>query len=132
MQRNDLDVISWLRESAQPAFSKNFLDEYYQTVNPRVIFLKNLQLDSRIVDLGAGQGESAISREWPYFKRPPDLRLVGSKETFAGDFEEVIPTCSVSQFEAIICAHFVEQYSRFWARNSPGWPTILLSVGGLI
>jgi SAM-dependent methyltransferase len=138
MQRDELDVPGWLRDSCEPVFSKEFLKEYYQTVSPRVVFLKNLQPGSRVVDLGAGGGELAILREWPVLKRA-DLRLFAVslergrlfdsfEEVFIGNFEKAFPSFSVSQFEGIICAHFIEHMQDF--ARTICWMADNLAAGG--
>lgn len=133
------EVISWLRAAGKPTFKEKLLNEYYQTVSPRVVFLKNLTQGSRVLDLGAGDGGLAILRDWPSFART-DLRLFAVslehgkeldryEEVFVGDFEESPPIfSSTSQFEAIVCAHFIEHVRDF--KRAIKWMAESMTAGG--
>jgi SAM-dependent methyltransferase len=142
---DETKILDWLNEAKNPAIGRGEIVEYYQSISPRNIFLKTLPHGSRILDFGAGDGTTAILRDWP-FPRRSDLRLfalsldVGEhfdkyEEYWIGDFELDEPRFKVDQFDAILCCHCIEhirEYARllnwFRRRLAPGgriyieWP----------
>jgi SAM-dependent methyltransferase len=94
------------------------LDEIFQSINPRCIFLKNLAVNSELLDLGAGDGSLSIFKEWPLYKRL-DIKMhalsldkgvnhhkYNSWEI--ANFEKDPNLFADKKFDAVVCAHFIE------------------------
>lgn len=116
------EAIDWLKQAAKPTMSKEDVETYFQTINPRNVFMKNLPANSKVLDLGAGGGEMAVLRTWPTFPRP-DIQLYaislddspGFKNyagKFIGDFERSTPSFGTN-FDGVLCCHFIEHISSF-------------------
>jgi len=109
-------VLEWFR-AAQPV-SDDLVHAHFHSLSPRVIFLKNLQPDSTLLDLGAGDGTLSVFRHWPLYPRP-DLRMLalslekGQKfdnyEAYElKNFETGEPIFPGEKINAVVCAHFIE------------------------
>jgi SAM-dependent methyltransferase len=117
------DLVAWLSAARPPAHTIKEVQVYYQTINPRNVFMKSLPLGARLVDFGAGAGQTAALRTWPTFPRP-DIRLFGVgldradklseyEEIFIGNFEQTRPHFRVHEFDGVLCANCLEHLRRF-------------------
>jgi len=116
-------IIDWLNAANPPNISMDGLLAYYQTVSPRNVFLKSLPKDSNLIDLGAGEGQTAVLRTWPTFPRP-DIKLAAISledapgfddyaEKYIGDFETSLPNFQTKGFDGVLCCHFIEHISSY-------------------
>lgn len=98
--------------------------ELLQLLHPKGVFFKTLPLNSRLLDVGAGDGAISNLRGWPFPPRP-DIRLYAyslSKGTLfdqydgweIGDWEKSRPAFDGIQFDAMLCSHFIEHISKPW------------------
>jgi ubiquinone/menaquinone biosynthesis C-methylase UbiE len=94
------------------------LDEVFQSINPRCIFLKNLGVNSELLDLGAGDGSLSIFKEWPLYKRL-DIKMHALSldkgvhhqkynSWKIANFEREPNIFAGKKFDAVVCAHFIE------------------------
>lgn len=94
------------------------IDEYYNLVSPRSVFFKTVPADSRVLDLGAGDGGLSVYKVWPLVVRPDvDLFALSLEWTdrFAqyagveiGNFETEVLEFGGIKFDAVMCSHFIE------------------------
>ena len=94
------------------------IENIFQTVNPRCIFFKNVCKGADLLDLGAGDGGLSVYKKWPAHERP-DVKLHGLSldvgvhhEQYSSweiaNFEEDNSLFGGRQFDAVVCAHFIE------------------------
>lgn len=135
LSSDDLSEIAhqWFTTRGFPTTDFVTIDQFYHIVLPRNIFFKSLPSNSRILDVGAGDGALAIQKRWPMVERQ-DVKLyalsldVGIHFALYENFEvknfETDPDVFSGQsFDAIVCAHFIEHMSdparsvEFFARK---------------
>jgi len=108
----------WFDDCETPVSDVTTIDQYYNLVLPRNVFMKSLPRGSRILDVGAGDGSLAIAKRWPLIERP-DLKLYalsldvgvhfGMYEAFEVKNFEADPNVFPGiTFDAMVCAHFIE------------------------
>jgi SAM-dependent methyltransferase len=126
-------VHEWVQEQGPTSTDLVAIDQAWNLFLPRTVFLKSLPTASTILDVGAGDGGMAIFKQWPLVQRP-DLRLfalsleIGERfdlyEAFEiKNFEDDPNIFGDQQFDAVVCAHFIEHMStprgaiEFFARK---------------
>ena len=111
-------LLSWLRQPVEPVLAESLVHESYLTMHPRLTFLKNLPRDSVLFDIGAGDGNLRMFREWIAFPRP-DIAFVGASlshgentraydEFLIGDLEEMDLVFEGRRPTAAFMSHFIE------------------------
>lgn len=112
------EICAWFKKTRIATLDKDRVAQLYFTFHPRTVFLKTLGLASEVVDIGAGDGSSAVFRSWPEPKRE-DLKIYAysiEKGAYFDDFSGYeLSDWNLSQpefdgkcFDAILCAHFIE------------------------
>lgn len=112
------DILAWFNQPITRTLSDGDLLEWFHRQHPSKVFLRNLPLGARVLDIGAGDGSLSIFRRWPTPARP-DLRLYAfSSEKGAkfdeydgyelGDWNATKPTFNGERFDAIMCVNFIE------------------------
>ena len=90
----------------------------YNSLLPRLNFMKNVRRNSTILDLGAGDGALSVYRDWPLNKRS-DMRMLALSlikgESFDNyesyelkNFEETTDIFTNENIDSVICCHFIE------------------------
>ena len=114
-----VDAINdWFKKDYERNFSNDDTLEIYHTYHPKSAFIKTLPLNSRILDIGAGDGSLDIFRKWLKPSRP-DLKIYAYSlekgdnfDNYDGyemaDWEKQKPIFSNTKFDAIYCANFIE------------------------
>lgn len=111
-------IRGWFDLERKPRLDEGRVMELYFTFHPRTAFLKTLPVDSKVVDIGAGDGSLSVFRAWPSPERN-DLRMYAYSmekgrlfDDFDGfevsDWNVTRPEFDGITFDAIICAHFIE------------------------
>ena len=135
----------WFQEEADVPTDPIAIDQAYNLILPRNVFVKSLPERAKVLDVGAGDGALAIQKRWPMFERP-DIQLFALSLEMGVHFDlyeayeiknfetdpDVFPGLL---FDAIVCAHFIEHMTdpapsiEFFARKlRPGgrlyieWP----------
>jgi SAM-dependent methyltransferase len=115
-------LIEWFRSGSDPWMNFGDAIASYQAGHPRTVFLKSLQRNSSLLDLGAGNGSLLDFKTWPQPSRT-DIRMYayamekGEKfdayEGFeVGEWPIQKPTFGGQAFDAIVCAHFIEHITE--------------------
>ena len=111
-------LVAWLREPVDPVFDEALVHESYLVMHPRLTFLKNLPKDTVLFDIGAGDGNLRMFREWIALPRP-DIVFVGASlahgentraydEFLIGDLEEMDLVFESHRPTAAFMSHFIE------------------------
>jgi 2-polyprenyl-3-methyl-5-hydroxy-6-metoxy-1,4-benzoquinol methylase len=111
-------VHAWVASDTGVTTRLDELQQAYNLALPRTVFFKSLPTNANVLDVGAGEGSMAIYKDWPMVERP-DLRLhalslaVGRHfdrcESYEiKNFETETNLFPGLQFDAMICAHFIE------------------------
>jgi 2-polyprenyl-3-methyl-5-hydroxy-6-metoxy-1,4-benzoquinol methylase len=115
-------VHRWFDAKCETLADPIAVDQAFNLFMPRSIFLKNLPENSKILDVGAGEGALAIQKQWPMFPRQ-DLKMY-ALSLEVGPFFHLYETFEIKNFEtdpdifpgiefdAMICAHFIEHMSE--------------------
>ncbi|RVT96920.1 class I SAM-dependent methyltransferase [Rhodovarius crocodyli] len=113
------ELLAWATDwEGHEVPAREMVEVAYHTVSPRSVFLKNLPQGSSVLDLGAGDGGLSNYLAWPAPDRS-DLSLYALSlsegalfDRYAGmelgDFEKAPMDFGGRQFDAAICAHFIE------------------------
>lgn len=116
-------LLAWLGSPTQIQLGRDQTIEWYLLMHPKVVFLKNLPLNSTVFDIGAGDGRLSDFRGWLGFPRN-DLRLQGASlfrpeladrydEFYVCDIEAHKPALK-AQPTAVIAAQLIEHLQRPW------------------
>jgi 2-polyprenyl-3-methyl-5-hydroxy-6-metoxy-1,4-benzoquinol methylase len=111
-------MMSWVGESNAPTLTVPEIDNYSASVAPRSVWFKNLPVGSKLLDIGAGNGMMSAFKGWPAYARQ-DIKMYALSlfegEHFAkydgfelGNFEAQLPQFGDVNFNALLCAHFIE------------------------
>lgn len=146
MLQGKQEIGEWFHQRVEPSMSDGDAVEAFHRQHPSKVFLRNLPLNSTVVDVGSGEGGLSIFKSWPSPARA-DLKLFGFSlekgrlfDNFEGyelgNWNEAKPSFGGKQFDAIHCANFIEHIDEpgslvKWAseRLRPGgrlyieWPT---------
>ena len=69
-------LLKWLSEEVPNPLPENVAHDHYLLMHPRISYLKNLPLNSVVMDIGAGSGALRGFRQWLGFLRM-DLKFIG-------------------------------------------------------
>lgn len=133
-------IREWFKAPRRTTLPRGRVMELYFTFHPRTAFLKNLPLDSNVVDIGAGDGSLSTFASWPEPRRP-DLGLYayslekGSNfDKFdgyeLGNWDVAPPEFEGRKFDAVVCAHFIEHIADPSSFSS--WAARKLNAGGRV
>ncbi|MDP3898199.1 MAG: methyltransferase domain-containing protein [Mesorhizobium sp.] len=111
-------LLKWASTDERQTMSDSEIQTYMNTVIPRALFFKNLPMNARVLDLGAGDGGLSVYKEWPIPARK-DVKMYALSlewtERFEkyeavelGDFEKMDPDFGGVRFDGVVCAHFIE------------------------
>jgi len=111
-------IKKWFDAPRTPKIPPERVMELYFAVHPRTVFLKMLPPDTRVADIGAGDGSLSVFLRWLDPQRS-DLRLWGyamDKGRLFDEFEayelsdwnKSPPEFGATTFGAIMCSHFIE------------------------
>lgn len=111
-------ILGWLGQTDPLELGIGEIDELINAALPRTQFVKSLPQEANLLDLGAGDGSLTIYKSWPKPDRS-DVKMYGLSlvpiERAAhyhavaySDFEGVAPVFEDVQFDAVVCAHFIE------------------------
>jgi SAM-dependent methyltransferase len=117
------EVSAWSDPSQETIMSHDEAVLTFQTLGPRVRFLKTLPVGSVVLDAGAGDGSLVIFKDWPAPARP-DLRMfawAGEKganfERFegweVGYWPQDPPKFPGIEFDAIMSSNFLEHIDEW-------------------
>jgi SAM-dependent methyltransferase len=108
----------WASKSEAPACRFEDIDEYFNLIRPKSVFLKALRSGASVLDLGGRDESLAIYKTWPKPKRE-ELTLYAASSEVGGQYDkyaayeigdiEIAPPFKGRQFDAIVCAHFIER-----------------------
>ena len=115
---SDAELLAWLRQPVEHVLDEGLVHETYLTMHPRLLFLKNLPRDTVLFDIGAGDGNLRIFREWIAIPRP-DIVFVGASlehgqntrsydDFLVGDIEQMPLTFERHRPTAAFMSHFIE------------------------
>ncbi len=115
---SDTELLNWLQEPTAPVLDEETAHQMYLTMHPRLVFLKNLPLNTVLFDIGAGDGNLRMFREWIAFPRA-DIVFVGASlehgsntraydEFIVGDIEQIELQFEQHRPTAAFMSHFVE------------------------
>lgn len=111
-------IYGWLSQTDPLILGLGEVDELINAALPRTQFVKGLPQGACLLDLGAGDGSLTIYKSWPRPDRS-DLKIYGlslvpiDREAHYhavaySDFEGTTPVFDGVQFDAVVCAHFIE------------------------
>ena len=132
------EIVAWFNRPREPRLDAGRALELYNTLLPRVSFLKMLPPAARVADIGAGDGSLSVFRRWPAPERP-DLRMHAYSIEKAPLFEEyegyevsdwnlAPPGFAGLSFDALVCAHFIEHIAK--PASLAAWAGEHLKPGG--
>lgn len=132
------EIVAWFNRPRTPQLPAGQALELYNTLLPRVAFLKMLPPGARVADIGAGDGSLSVFRRWPAPERK-DLKLhaysIEKGQLFdeydryeISDWNVAPPGFEGSRFDAIVCAHFIEHIAR--PASLAAWAGDKLDPGG--
>ena len=132
------EIVAWFNRPREPRLDAGRALELYNTLLPRVSFLKMLPPAARVADIGAGDGSLSVFRRWPAPERP-DLRMHAYSIEKAPLFDEyegyevsdwnlAPPGFAGLSFDALVCAHFIEHIAK--PASLAAWAGEHLKPGG--
>jgi SAM-dependent methyltransferase len=133
-------IREWFHRKRTPQLAGTRVMELYFTFHPRTVFLKTLPYAAEVVDIGAGDGTLTVFKRWPEPARP-DLnmhgyslekgRLFDDFSSYAiGDWDAQPPEFDGREFDAIVCAHFIEHIAE--PASFIDWAARKLRPGGRV
>jgi hypothetical protein len=122
------ELVQWLSEIRVPLLSREDCWRYYQIFRPSTRFIKTLNLNSHVLDFGAGTGGAVGLKTWPEPARE-DLKFFAYSLKYAknfenydgyeiGNFEVRTPEFTNIEFSAVFASHVIEHLNdpdRFFA-----------------
>jgi SAM-dependent methyltransferase len=114
-------IMSWIQNWQAPSIPLDDVDVAFNTVTPRSVFVKNLRVGARLLDIGAGDGTLSVYRTWPLFPRL-DIKMYALSLTKGEHFDDydayelknLQETDDVFvniDVQAFVCCHFIEHMS---------------------
>jgi len=112
------ELVRWLSETRAPLLSREQSWLYYQTFRPSTKFIKTLNMNSCILDFGAGAGGLISLKIWPEPARE-DLKFFAYSLKYEdnfkkydgyeiGNFEVQPPEFRGIEFSAVFASHVIE------------------------
>ena len=112
------ELVGWLSEPRAALLSREDCWRYYQIYRPSTRFIKTLNLNSCVLDFGAGMGGTVGLKNWPEPVRE-DLKFFAFSLEYAenfekyegyeiGNFEVYTPQFHNIEFSAIFASHVIE------------------------
>lgn len=112
------ELVEWYRRPRVAMIDAGAAQELYMLMHPRTAFLKMLQAEACVLDLGAGDGSMTRMLQWPAPVRE-DIELHGYSlakgeyfDAFAswelGNWDQGRPQFEGQSFDAVLCSHFIE------------------------
>jgi hypothetical protein len=112
------ELFRWLEAPSPQMLDEGVCHTSYLMMKPGIAFVKNLPLNSLILEIGCGEGSLRGFRDWLGFERK-DLRFYGASLAhgshtreyeyfFVGDIEKDKPTFEGEKPNCAVLLHFIE------------------------